>query len=473
MLKLQMIALLLILSGSVIAQNPNPSSVIDDYILGEMAAEQAPGMSTLIVKDGEIVWIESYGWADVGNNIPVSDSTVFLLASISKVFTGTALMHLHESGYFDLDEDINGYLPFDISVPDHETESITFRMLMTHTASILDNYGAMEQYYSTGDPTIALEDVIERYFSVSGADYNPNLNFSDNAPGTAYEYSNMGTALAGFMVEAISGTDFSEYCNAQIFDKLCMNSTSWYLADFDTTNVARPYQWSGGEYVPYTHYGFADYPNGQLRSTTLDLANFLLAYLQEGAFNGQELLSSASINEMLSPQISPLDPTQGLNWYLEDIYLSGGGTIPVWGHNGGESGVSTDMYIDRVNNIGVAVICNGEGENLYIVDELYDYALTLDPSGVGNPSCDVLSLEDSHKPTFSLYPNPSTGLIQLGNLTEDFNLYLYNSVGKLLHSEDLKAAEQFTYQLPEIEGLYFLKLIDTEGRAKTMKVVKE
>lgn len=475
MLKLQIFTLLLILSGSAIAQNPNPSSSTDNYILSEMAAEHAAGMSTLIVKDGEVVWVNSYGFSDVENNVSATDSTVFLLASISKVFTGTALMHLHQNGHFNLDEDINNYLPFDIEIPNYLADSITFRMLMTHSSSILDNDAAMETYYSNGDPTIALGDVVERYFSTSGADYNSNLNFSNNSPGTVYEYSNMATALAGYMVEAVSGTDFSDYCNTHIFDKLCMNSTSWYLADFDTNNMAQPYQWLGGQYVPYAHYGFADYPNGQLRSTSLDLANFLIAYLQNGAFNSQELLSATSINEMLSPQIPFIDPTQGLNWYLEDIYLNAGGTVPLWGHNGGENGVSTDMYIDQTNNIGVLVISNGEGDNLNIVDELYNYALTLSPTGLGNPPCDALSIEHLSKPSFFLYPNPSVGLIHidLDQMTEDFNLVLYNSVGKLLHSETLRKSQNFSYQLPETDGLYIIQLIDSEGSITTLKVVKE
>ena len=91
------------------AQNPNPSTALDNSILGEMSTEKIPGMSTLIVKEGEIVWIESYGFADIENNIPVTDSTVFLMASVSKVFTGTSLMQLHENGQIDLDEDINNY----------------------------------------------------------------------------------------------------------------------------------------------------------------------------------------------------------------------------------------------------------------------------------------------------------------------------------------------------------------------------
>ena len=381
--------LLLFLPFCLMAQNPNPSTALDNYILGEMSTEKTPGMSTLIVKDGEIVWIESYGFADIANNIPVTDSTVFLMASVSKVFTGTTLMQLYENGQINLDEDINNYLPFSVDIPNFTTDSITFRMLMTHTSSIKDNGPVMDTYYSVGDPTITLADCMERYFATSGSDYNATANFHNNAPNTTYDYSNMATALAGYLVEVISGIPFSEYCNNNILDEICMTNTSWYLADFDTSNVARPYKWQGGQYVPYNHYGFADYPNGQLRSNVTDMANFAITYLQNGTINSQQILNSISVNEMLTLQIPNIENTQGLNWYTEEIYLSAGGVVDLWGHNGGEDGVSTDVYINPDNNIGIVVISNGEGDNLYVVDELYDYALSLNTSGVGNPSCNT------------------------------------------------------------------------------------
>ena len=91
----------------LLAQNPNPSPELDAYILDEMDYENLPGMSTLIVKGGEIVWVESYGMADIENDVPVSDNTAFLMASVSKLFMATALMQLAEVGQIDLDEDIN------------------------------------------------------------------------------------------------------------------------------------------------------------------------------------------------------------------------------------------------------------------------------------------------------------------------------------------------------------------------------
>ncbi|MFT5266255.1 MAG: CubicO group peptidase (beta-lactamase class C family), partial [Polaribacter sp.] len=88
---LLLLLLLALVPVAALAQNPNPSPALDAFIYEEMGLENIPGMSTLIVKGGEIVWVQSYGLADIENDIPVSDSTAFLMASVSKLFTGTAL----------------------------------------------------------------------------------------------------------------------------------------------------------------------------------------------------------------------------------------------------------------------------------------------------------------------------------------------------------------------------------------------
>lgn len=371
--------------------NPNPNAALDTYILGEMNSERLPGVSTVIVKDGKIVWLKSYGLADVQNAVPVTDTTVFLLASISKVFTGTAAMQLHQNGTINLDDDINQYLPWTLQIPGHTSAPITFRQLMTHSSSIQDNDVPMDTYYDYPDPSISLADCMQRYFSTSGADYNPTANFLPNAPGTVFEYSNMATALNGYLVELASGLPFDAYCNSNIFNPLCMRKTSWFFADFDSAHVARPYRYVAGNYVPYNHYGFADYPDGQLRSNVTDMANFMITYLNGGSFGANSILSSASITEMWTPQIPSLEPNQGLNWYQEELYHSSG-TSWLWGHNGGEQGASTDMYLDPVNKIGICVLSNGEGDALFICDELYDYALSLNSATGYTPGCTATNI---------------------------------------------------------------------------------
>lgn len=368
------------------SDNPNQSSIIDKKITKVMKRKHYPGIATAIVKGGEIVWINSYGYANTSTKQPFYNNTPLMLASVSKLFTGTAIMQLVESGLISLDDDINNYLPFEIRNPNFSTHSITFRMILTHTSSISDS-DAMENFYSNGDPTITLADCIESYFSTTGLYYNATENFNNSQPNTTFEYSNMATALNGYLVELISGMPFNEYCNQNIFDELCMKDTKWFLSEYDDINtIANPHNFSSGNYEPLAHYGFADYPNGMLHSTVVDLSNYMIAFLQSGSLNDNSILSEASVNEMLTPQIPSIEASQGLQF--DNITFGG---ISLWGHSGAEQGISTSLYLDKDNDMGIVVLKNRLNEqNLYdtpVLDILYDFGLTLSASGIGNPEC--------------------------------------------------------------------------------------
>ncbi|MDH4473952.1 MAG: serine hydrolase [Fluviicola sp.] len=391
------------------AQNPNPSSTIDAEISNIMNLNNLPGVSTVVVKDGEIVWVESYGFANTDLSTLLTDTTSLMLASVSKVFTGVALLQLVEDGLIALDDPINDHLPFSVTVPGYENTPITFKMLLTHTASILDS-DVMDNYYNySGDPSITLADCVQRYLSTSGADYDALQNFLPNQPGTVYEYSNMGTALEGYLVEIISGMPFNVYCEQHIFDQLCMNNTHWFLSEYQNLNMlANPHDYVANQFEPIAHYGFADYPNGMLRSNAKDLANFMITILQEGSFNGEQLLSTSSLNNALTAQIPAIEPTQGLQFYQETFNVTSG-NVTLWGHNGGELGISTEMFFDLTTNTGIAVLANAESEASPILELLFDYGLTLSTSGVGNPACNPTNSISSPKQlvSYSVYPNPT------------------------------------------------------------------
>ena len=383
----------ILLSFSLWGQNPNPSVPLDEYITGEMEAEHFPGVATVIVKNGEIVWLQCYGFADIENGITVTDSTQFLLASMSKLFTGTATMQLQEDGMLQLNNDINEYLPWPLNHPVQSTIPMTIQQLMTHTSSIKDNWSAMSNYYGYPDPTISLEACMQDYFTVTGQNYNANQNFLSAPPGTVFNYSNMATALNGYITEIVSSMPFDDYCDEHIFEPLCMEKTAWHMADLDSNEVARPYSYSNGNFIANPHYGFADYPDGQLRSSITDLANYMIAFLNGGSLGSNAILSPSSVSEMWTQQIPSIESKQGLNWYKELLYHSGGETL-LWGHNGGELGVSTDMYVDPESNIGLCVLSNGGGTNLYICDELYDYALSLNPISSIVPECGFTNIPE-------------------------------------------------------------------------------
>ena len=112
---------------------------LDEAIEQQMRAAKIPGAAVAVVKDGEIVFAKGYGYADPVTMQPVTPDTLFTIASVSKTVTGTALMELYEQGQFDLDEDINRYLPFSVGNAMYPEDKVTFRMLLTHTSSIIDS----------------------------------------------------------------------------------------------------------------------------------------------------------------------------------------------------------------------------------------------------------------------------------------------------------------------------------------------
>lgn len=457
--------------------NPNPNSAVDVAIQAEMNTEHFPGVATLIVKNGAIVWVESYGYADVQNNILVQDTTVFLLASMSKLFTGTASMQLAETGVIDLDRNVNIYLPWTLQIPGFPNDSVTVRKLMTHTSSIEDNYLVMDNYYGYPNPPYTLANCMGRYFPTFGPDYNAVNNFHNQAPGTFYDYSNIATALNGYITEVASGIPFDLYCDTNIFLPLCMYKTNWNFNYFDSTHIARPYQWLNNSYVPYPHYGFADYPDGQLRSNVMDLANFMLAYLNGGTLGNSTILSPASVTQMWTPQVPTLDPTQGLNWYQEQIFHSSGSAM-LWGHNGGEMGVSTDMYLDPTNNIGIVVLTNGEGDALAIVDELYDYALSLNPTSSIIPNCNFTGINETsaHHAAMRVFPNPVNDYV-----TIDFsNFASVNGCQLIIENILGQQVVQVPVNQPSLtiglraltgDGLYLIRMLDAQGNTLDVEKV--
>ncbi|MCB0706282.1 MAG: serine hydrolase [Saprospiraceae bacterium] len=463
---------LLILPNILFAQNPNPDPVIDQEILSLMQDLKMPGLSTVIVKDGEILWMESYGWKDFSDLSLVNDQTAFLIASVSKTYTATALFQLWETGAFQLDDPINDYLSFDVHNPNNPTIPITFRMLLTHTSTIKDNWNVMDQYYTDGDPVVSLGDFLESLLSVTGSNYSPGGSFYNFQPGSDYRYSNIGASLIGLLVEEISGIPFDQYCNEHIFEPLCMENTSWFLSGFsDTTNIAYPHTYQGGFYVPQPHFGFPDYPDGLLRTSITDVANYLLAYVGDGAFYDRQLVQPATIAEAWSDQIPDITDRQGLIWYQEYLFHDNG-IAWLWGHNGGELGTTADIYMDPATGIGLAVLGNGEGDNLEICDLLYNLALNLNASGVPAVDCENISAtEEVPALDLKVFPNPAADrlFIQAPKFTGEntaniARVELIDITGKTWHASiwsGLETLEVDTGNFPA--GYYQILIKSAEG----------
>lgn len=400
---------------------------VDSTILNLMENYHIPGLSAIVVKDDQFLFKENYGWATLETQ-PVSDSTIFVMASSCKTVIVTALMHLWENGAFELEDNINNYLPFNVFNPDYPSEIITFQMLLTHSSSIADNWTFMQFY--VGDCPVSLGDFLENYFTPGGAYYDSELNFNNYAPGdNHWEYSNIGASLAAYLVESITEIPFDQYCSDSIFSPLEMTSTSWFLSGVNQNNVATPYGFdlSSNQYYPYFQWGVAFYPAGQLRSTAVDLSKFIEFYLNNGAYLGNQILDGTTIDIITSTYLLNW---QGLIWRYQ---------YGLWWHSGRSVGSSSMLSFDKNSNIGVIYVTNGEiPNNGYdwrwdMHDILYDFAQGIITSSKNE------NIQDDYYDIMNLriFPNPIMGSLSVSyELIENatVRIDIFNNSGNLNNS---------------------------------------
>ena len=323
------------------AENQIAKYIIDSHV---------PGIAYCVVKGEQMIWSGGAGWANMEEKIPMSIDGIMNIASISKTFTATAVMQLWEKGLLNLESDVNTYLPFPVRNPRHPDVPITIFQLLTHTSSIADGK-SYDASYAPGDPSVSLEDWIQNYLIPKGKYYKAKSNFHPWKPGSGNAYSNVGFGLLGYIVEQVTNTPFNLYCNTNILDPLGMNNSAWFLSEIDTQNHITPYR----DQKPLELYSFPNYPDGLMRTSVRELSYFLLAIMNGGEYKGVRILKESTLNMMLKPQIEEYK-SQGLCWELMDFKS-------LWGHSGGDPGVSTLMFFDPSTRVGVITFQNNNNGN--------------------------------------------------------------------------------------------------------------
>ena len=327
-----------------------------------MSLAHMSSLSTGIVIDDTLVWTNGYGLYDRENHKDADEETIYLVASISKPFTATAIMQLYEQGYFNLDDDVNDYLNFNLRNPNFPNEKITFRMLLGHQSSIgkdLPTYftralpGELE---ISGYPYPYLEELL----TPGGIHYRPQM-WCEYPPGDDMEYANIGFAVLGYLVEIISGQSFEEYCREHIFEPLEMNNTSFRLTNVNISRVAVPYEFLQREYIPFIHYTILDYPAGGLRTSMVDLSHFFIAHMNDGVYESTQILTPESVEEMHTIQYE--SDTYNFQYGL-GFQIWEGATGPHIGHSGGLYGVATKMVYRKSDTVGIIMFTNKDVETL-------------------------------------------------------------------------------------------------------------
>jgi CubicO group peptidase (beta-lactamase class C family) len=331
-----------------------------------MSEAHIPGVAAALVDSGRVVWIGTYGFANVASGERVTDSTPLQIASVSKTITATVLMTLYAAGRFRLDDDINRYLPFGVRNPKHPGAPITFRQLMIHRSSIADNPKYYEPLWrqSNGDNTTPLDAYLRNYLTPKGRDYSKE-NFLDVAPGDTTVYCNTCYALLGYLAQVVSGVPFAKLTDSVLFKPLGMKDTHWFVSDFPAQRPpATPYRFGADTgFVAYGQNGYPDWPAGTLRTSIRDLSRFLAMYVNGGTAGGKQVIPKRVVNTM-----APHDLHMGfLTWW--PFGVSTGEVL--YRHSGGDNGVRTMMAFSPTKKRGVIVLTNGEAAVDQLAGEIY------------------------------------------------------------------------------------------------------
>jgi CubicO group peptidase (beta-lactamase class C family) len=346
---------------------------LDSFIHSTMAEADIPGLAVAVVKGNRMEFAKGYGLSNVEQQTPVTPDTDFLISSCSKTLGAVTLMQLYDQGKFRLDDDINRYLPFNARNPNFPNKPITIRQLLTHTSSIardwLDENG--NDSTAPGDPAVELGDFLRSYFT-PGSRYYSKDNFLDGAPGSEYEYSNIGAALWGYLAERIAGVPFYRLSEQTLFSPLGMTNTSWRLAGLDQSKLATQYDQRNGRLVAVKPFSYEEYPSGSIRTSVSQLAKFLLMFMDDGSYQGVKILKPATVAEMRRRQIPDIESTQGLVWYYDSLNGK-----EILGHDGTDTGSGCYMFYRISDKAGVILLTNvrnNDKADEAIAAQLFTYA---------------------------------------------------------------------------------------------------
>ena len=310
------------------------SESVENQLEQFMQDGEIPSMQDAIIENNEIKYVKGFGDQTVLD-------TVFMIGSMQKLFTACCIMQLVEDGRIALDDDVDDYLPYNITHPDYPEIPITLRMLLTHSSGLnreirylfcWDTQGLLYPVYkSVYNPDIVEMTIgafMENVFTPGGIGYTPDIwQFK---PGTDYGYSSVGYHTLKHLIEVLSGTTYQDYVQENILTPMGMSNTGFTVSEFDQHSI--PYirhMCSNHEFIPWDG-------NLILRSTATDMAKMLLMHINEGTYNGVQILEPDTINQMQeigSPlgyqdyELEALGYGFGLYRYEGDVYGHAGSSV--------------------------------------------------------------------------------------------------------------------------------------------------
>jgi len=332
-------------AGVVSPSDPKEiEAFFDPFFTKHIAESEFPSASVVLVKDDHVLFQKGYGYTDFKRTKPVTaERTVFYAASVSKLFVATAIMQLAEQGKLNLDDDVNKYLK-GFRLASNFPQPVTIANLLTHTSGLDDHMLGGEIPISL--PPVPLGEYFTRYTP-------PRVL----PPGDQLNYSNHGMALAGYIVEVVSGMPFYEYVEKNIFAPLGMRHSSFrqpvpreLAADLGLERFPKP------QTIPY--------PVATLVSTAEDMGRFMLAHLNGGQVDGGRILQASSVAEMQHQHFTARPHMPGVAYGFFESFANGQRALF---HTGGRDHFSL-LYLLPEQKVGLYIViaANEDESNLNV-----------------------------------------------------------------------------------------------------------
>ena len=351
---------------------------LDQYVAEVMKKlPVTPGLAIAVVRGDKVIFAGGFGYRDVKSKLSATPQTAFYIASTTKSFTGTAAKMLDDEGKIDLDVPIKTYFPNLVLKSPLSTEQISLRDLLTHRSGINNEPIEFRTAYTGQYDT---EEIFKLLSSVT------------RPISPAFNYSNLGYIITGYAMEKATGEPWQKIIQQKILDPLGMQATTCYASKVKAnSNYALPYLSENGTFVelPYKQDNTM-HAAGGMASSAEDLAKWLIMNMNEGRYDGKQIIPAASLEEILSPQIN-----QKRRFYKFERYAYGlGWNIGMYEGNklmhcfGSYEGFRPHVSFMPAQRIGVVVLANENRDTGLLPDliasDIYDHLLYQKPFQVSS-----------------------------------------------------------------------------------------
>jgi CubicO group peptidase (beta-lactamase class C family) len=264
-----------------------------------MNLSNAAGMSVAVVKGDKIIYAKGFGYSDYENKVPADANTLFAIGSCTKAFTGAVIGQLEADEKVDIDESVRDYLPALKFYNDEMNRIVTPRDMLSHRTGLPRHDLSWYMFPSTSRDTLIAR--IQHQ--------EPTLEVRES-----FQYNNFMFMALGALAEEVSGKSWETNVEENLFKPLQMNRSNLHISELEKTeNVALGYSTSSeGKPEKEDYYrirGMA--PAGSINSSAMDMGNWLISWLNEGEFQGEEVIPSSYVAEAMSSQVAASGGTPG------------------------------------------------------------------------------------------------------------------------------------------------------------------